>query len=255
VTLPSFSLAGKTAFITGGRRGIGRAFALAFAESGADVAVCDRTVSDGELKATAAEIQKLGRRSLALQADVTAAAEVEKAVRETIDKLGAIDILVNDAAMNIGGGLMAMPEETWDKIIDTDLKGYYLVARAVGNHMMARKKGVIINMASTAAMFAVVDMSAYCIAKAGVVMMTRVLALELARYNIRVNAIAPTMVKTKFSEPLWREPKDLKEWEAGIPLGRIEETGDLVGAALYLASDASAYVTGHTLVVDGGSAA
>ena len=121
--------------------------------------------------------------------------------------------------------------------------------------MAEQKRGNIINMASTAAMWAATDMGAYCIAKAGVVMLTKVLAVELAKYNIRVNAIAPTMVKTKFSEPLWRDPESLKEFEAGIPLGRVAETSDIVGSAIFLASDASSYITGHTIIVDGGSSA
>jgi len=115
-----------------------------------------------------------------------------------------------------------------------------------------QKRGNIINMASTAAMKAAPEMGAYCIAKAGVVMLTRVLALELAKYNIRVNAIAPSMVKTKFSQPLWSDPKTLKQIEAEIPLGRLAETGDIIGSALFLASDASSYITGHTIIVDGG---
>jgi len=255
VGLPSLLLPGKIAIVTGGRRGIGKAIALAMAEAGADIAVCDRVIEDGELKAAAEEIQRLGRRSLAVQADITKKADVDALVQRVMDDFGTIDILVNNAAMNIMAPLLELREEGWDRIIDTDLKGYYLCSQAVAKRMVEQKRGNIINMASTAAMYTATEMGAYCIAKAGVVMLTKVLAVELAKYNIRVNAIAPSMVKTKFSEPLWRDPETLKEIEAGIPLGRVAEPGDIIGAALFLASDASSYITGHTIIVDGGSSA
>jgi NAD(P)-dependent dehydrogenase (short-subunit alcohol dehydrogenase family) len=250
-----FSLAGKAAIVTGGRRGIGRAIALALAEAGADVALGDRVIDDGELEKVAQEIKKLGRRALVLQADITQKGEVDNLVQKTVAEFGAIDILVNNAAMNIRAPLLELNEEGWDRVIDTDLKGYYLCAQAAGKIMAKQKRGNIVNIASTAAMDTAPEMGAYCIAKAGVVMLTRILALELAQYNIRVNAVAPSLVKTKFSQPLWADPKTLKEIEAGIPLGRLAETEDITGAVLFLASEVSAYVTGHTLVVDGGSMA
>jgi NAD(P)-dependent dehydrogenase (short-subunit alcohol dehydrogenase family) len=251
----ALSLGGRVAIVTGGRRGIGRAIALALAEAGADVALGDRVIDDGQLEAVAAEVRKSGRRSLALQADITRKAEVEALVQKTLAEFGAIDILVNNAAMNIMSPLLELKEEGWDRVIDTDLKGYYLCAQAAGKIMMKQKRGNIINIASTAAMYTAPEMGAYCIAKAGVVMLTRILAVELARYNIRVNAVAPSMVKTKFSQPLWADVKTLKEIEAGIPLGRLAEPEDIVGPVLFLASEASAYITGHTIVVDGGSGA
>ncbi len=247
-----FSLEGKVAIVTGGRRGIGRAIALAFAEAGADIVVCDRVVEDGELEAVAEEIRRLGRRSLTIQADITRKGDMDNLVQRVVAEFSAVDILVNNAAMNIMTPLLELREDGWDRIINTDLKGYYLCSQAVARRMVEQKRGNIINMASTAAMKATPEMGAYCIAKAGVVMLTRVLALELAKYNIRVNAIAPSMVKTKFSQPLWSDPKTLKQIEAEIPLGRLAETGDIIGSALFLASDASSYITGHTIIVDGG---
>lgn len=247
-----FSLEGKVAIVTGGRRGIGRAIALAFTEAGADIVVCDRVVEDGELEAVAEEIRRLGRRSLAIQADITRKGDMDNLVQRVVAEFSAVDILVNNAAMNIMTPLLELREDGWDRIINTDLKGYYLCSQAVARRMVEQKRGNIINMASTAAMKAAPEMGAYCIAKAGVVMLTRVLALELAKYNIRVNAIAPSMVKTKFSQPLWSDPKTLKQIEAEIPLGRLAETGDIIGSALFLASDASSYITGHTIIVDGG---
>jgi len=246
-----FSLAGKVAIITGGKRGIGRAITLAFAEAGADIVVCSRVVEDGQLGAVAAEIQQLGRHSLAVQTDITRKTDVDNLVQRVMDEFGGIDILVNNAAMNIMAPLLDLREDGWNRIIDTDLKGYYLCCQAVGKRMVDRKRGNIINMASTAAMKARQKMGAYCIAKAGVVMLTRVLALELASYNIRVNAIAPSMVKTKFSQPLWSAPETLKRIQAEIPLGRLAEPGDIIGTAHFLASDASRSITGQTIIVDG----
>ena len=251
----SFPLQGKVAIVTGGRRGIGEAIALALAEAGADIAICDRVVDDGELEAVAEEVQRLGRRSLAVRADITQKADVDSMVQRVMDEFGVIDILVNSAAMNIRALLLELGEDGWDRVINTDLKGYYLCSQAVGKRMVEQKRGSIINIASTAAIKAAAEMGAYCIAKAGVVMLTRVLALELAQYNIRVNAIAPYMVKTKFSQPLWGDPETLKQLESEIPLGRLAEPGDIVGSALFLASDASSYITGHTIIVDGGLSA
>jgi len=253
--MSSFSLPGKVVIITGGRRGIGKAIALAMAEAGADIAICDRVIEDGELNAVAEEVKRLGRRSLAVQADITHKADVDALVQRVMDEFGAVDILVNNVAMNIRALLLELSEDGWDRVIDTDLKGYYLCSQAVGKRMVDQKQGNIINIASIAAIKAAPEMGAYCIAKAGVVMLTRVLAVELAKYNIRVNAIAPYMVKTKFSQPLWSDPGTLKELESEIPLGRLAETSDIIGAVLFLASDASSYITGHTIIVDGGLSA
>jgi dehydrogenase/reductase SDR family protein 4 len=251
----ALSLAGKVAIVTGGRRGIGRATALALAGEGADVALGDRVIKDGELEKVAEEVRKLGLRALAIQADITQKADVDNLVQKTLAELGAIDILINNAAMNIMSPLLELNEEGWDRIIDTDLKGYYLCSQAVGKIMVEQKRGNIINIASTSAMDTAPGMGAYCIAKAGVVMLTRVLATELAEHNIRVNAVAPSIVKTKFSQPFWADAESRKEIEAWLPLGRLAEPEDIVGSVLFLASDASAYITGHTIVVDGGSIA
>jgi NAD(P)-dependent dehydrogenase (short-subunit alcohol dehydrogenase family) len=255
VGIPPFTLSGKVAIVTGARRGIGKAIALAMAQAGADIAICDRVIEDGELNAVAEEVKRLGRRSLAVQADITQKAEVDGLVKGVVDEFGVIDILVNNAAMNIRAPLLELREDGWDRVINTDLKGYFLCSQAVGKRMVEQKRGNIINIASTAAIKAAPEMGAYCIAKAGVVMLTRVLAVELAQYNIRVNAIAPYMVKTKFSQPLWSDPETLKQLESEIPLGRLAEPGDIIGSVLFLASDASSYITGHTIIVDGGLSA
>jgi NAD(P)-dependent dehydrogenase (short-subunit alcohol dehydrogenase family) len=228
---------------------------LAFAEAGAEVAVCDLVVEDGELQSVAQEIQKMGRRSLALQGDTSQKADVDRMVQKVMDQYGGIDILVNNAGIILRSSILDMPEKDWDRLLNVDLKGYFLCAQAVGRKMVERKKGVIINIASQFAFKVAAGMGAYSVAKAGVVMLTRVFAHELGRFGIRTNTVAPAMVRTEFSRPTWSDPETLKQVEASLPLGRVAETSDLVGAALFLASDASSYITGHTLLVDGGALA
>ena len=252
--IPDFSLKGKVAIVTGGKRGIGKAIALAFAEAGADVAVCGRVVEDGLLGDAAEEIRKLGRRSLAIQADITKKADVDNLVQRVTDEFGGIDILVNNAAIDVRAPILELGEDDWDKVIDTNLKGYYLCSQAVVKRMVERKKGNIISMASQLAFRAWANMGAYCITKAGVVMLTRVLARELGSYGIRANAIAPSTVTTELGRPTWSNPEALKRVKSTIPLGeRLAEPSDIVGAALFLASDASSYITGHTILVDAGT--
>jgi gluconate 5-dehydrogenase len=254
MSIPSFSLEGKAAIITGGKQGIGRAIALAFAEAGADVAVCGRVIEDGKLQAVADEIQSLGRRSLAVQADISRKADVDNLVQRVMDEFGGIDILVNNAGKFILKPLLDTPEDEWDEIIDINLKGYYLCSQAAGRIMVERKSGTIINIGSRIGIRALKNRAAYSIAKAGVLMLTRVLALELGELNIRVNAIAPGVVKTEITRKLWSDPETLKKFESMIPLGgRWAEPDDIVGAALFLASDASSYITGDTVLVDGGA--
>ncbi len=253
--MPTFSLSGEVAVVTGARRGIGKAIALAFAGAGADVAVCDLVADDGQLQAVAGEIEKLGRRSLAVKVDTTKRAEVETMVRNVTDRLGPVGILVNNAGILVRSSLLDLPEEDWDRLMTTDLKSYFLCAQAVGRRMVEQKRGRIINTASQFAFKVVPGMGPYAIAKAGVVMLTRALAQELGSRGVRVNAIAPGMVKTDFSKEAWINPEYVKQYSAQMPLGRMGETMDLVGAALFLASDASAYVTGHTIVIDGGALA
>jgi len=251
MVLPSFSLEGKVAIVTGGSKGIGREIALAFAEVGADVVVCSRAL-DGQLEAVAEEIRGLGRRSLAIPTDITQKASIDNMVQRTADEFGAIDILVNNAGLLVVTPFLEHSEETWDQVIDTNLKGYFLCSQAVAKKMIDRKKGNIINMSSIRGLRAGRDRVAYCVSKSGVIMMTQVMALELAQYNIRVNAIAPGWIKTQLNERLWRAPENRKKIEATVPLGHLAEPDTIAGAALFLASDVSSYITGHTLAVDGG---
>jgi len=209
MVLPSFSLEGKVAIVTGGSKGIGREIALAFAEAGAGVVVCSRAL-DGQLEAVAEKIRGLGRRSLAIPTDITQKSSVDNMVKRALDEFGVIDILVNNAGTLVVATFLEHSEEIWDQVIDTNLKGYFLCSQAVAKKMIDRKKGNIINMSSIRGLRAGRDRVAYCVSKSGVIMMTQVMALELAQYNIRVNAIAPGWIKTQLNERLWRNPKDRK---------------------------------------------
>ena len=251
MSIPNSTMTGKVVLITGGRTGMGRAFALAFAKAGADVAICSRTNEGDGLEAVAEEIRKLGQHALAIKADVSRKNDVENMVKKTITELGDIDVLINNAGILARGPLLETEEDIWDKLIDTNLKGCYLCSQAVGRTMVKRKKGTIINLASIAGLKPIPLRTAYSISKAGVIMLTRVLARELGSYNIRVNAIAPGTIRTRMSEAT-RSGPEAPEILANVPLGRFGETNDVIGAALFLASDAASWITGHTLLIDGG---
>jgi len=261
MTVPSFSFAGKVAMISGARTGVGKATALSFAEAGADVAVCDLNIEDGQLETVAEEIKKLGRRSLAVQADVSQKTQVDNFVKQVIDKLGTIDILVNNVGIagSGGGPILQITEDYWDHMINVNLKSHYLCAQAAGKVMAERKQGSIIGLTSQAAFKSFPGGAAYSIAKAGVVMFTRVLARELAPFNIRVNAIAPSVIKTEFMSSIvsidWNNPEVLQQIAATLPIGRVAEASEIANVILFLASDASSYITGATIPVDGGALA
>ncbi len=255
MNIPTFKMAGKVVLITGGRTGIGKALAIAFAEAGADVAVCSRTVKGGELEAVAGEIRKLGRRALAIRADVSDKADVENMVSKTVAELGDIDILINNAGISqrsLRLSLLETEEEVWDKVIDINLKGAFLCSQVVGRLMVERRKGNIINIASTGGLRPSLNRTAYSVSKAGLIMLTRVLARELGNHNIRVNAIAPWIIETPITADMRSNIGTTDITLAKVPLGRIGETDDIVGAALFLASDAAGWITGHTIVIDGG---
>lgn len=251
MTIPSFSLAGKVALITGGRRGIGKTIALAFTEAGADIALCDIVTETGELKDTAEEISQLGRRSLDIRADVRVRADVENMVKQIMAEFGHIDILVNNAGNLIIKPFLEVTDDEWDSIIDTHLKGNYLCSQTVGKIMVEQKAGNIISMSSAAGLRAVDEQSVYGAAKAGITMLTKVLAREFGPYNIRVNAIAPTMLKTKIIEP-YVSDEEFEERASRIPLGRMPKVEEVASIALFLASDASSWINGHTILADGG---
>jgi len=251
MSLPELSLTGKVALVTGGSRGIGKETALTFAEAGADISVCSRHLE--EVEATAVEIRGLGRRALAIRADVTQKADIDNLVKRTVAELGGIDILVNNAGTVAVKPFTEHSGEDWDRVLDTNLKGCYLCARAVGLKMIERKKGGnIINIASIRGIEGAMGRISYSVSKSAVFMLTRVLALELAEHNIRVNAIAPGWIKTRLTEWLYKDPKASAELIARTPIKRWGTVTDIAHTALFLAADASSYITGQAIVVDGG---
>jgi 3-oxoacyl-[acyl-carrier protein] reductase len=264
MSISFWSLEGKVAIVTGaaGMRGIGRAIALLFAEAGADIAICDVNVEgrDFNLKGIAEEIRELGQRSFAMQVDVTKKVEVDEFVRKAVAELGDIDILVNNAGISThGGSVLVIDESDWHTVIDTDLSSCYICCQAVGKRMVERRTGNIINISSVMGVRQGPSVPGgsgpYGIAKAGMVMLTRGLARELGQYNIRVNAIAPGWIVTDLyprrTGQSWSEERK-KEMGAMCPLGRVGWPSDIANVALFLASKASSYVTGHTIIVDGG---
>ncbi len=249
-----FSLKGKVAIITGGSRGIGRALALAYAEAGAEVVVSSRNKRPPELEKVAEEIQTLGKRALAVPAHVGKKEDVETLVRKTLQAFGRIDILVNNAGANpVLSAMVDLEEDSFDKVLEVNLKGAFLMSRAVAREMIKQGGGRIINMSSISGLRARADgTGAYCISKAAMNMMTQVMARELASHHILVNAIAPGSIKTDFSRVNWTDPERKAQRIREIELKRFGEPEEVVGIALFLASDAGSFVTGEIIRVDGG---
>ncbi|HEY8705308.1 MAG TPA: SDR family NAD(P)-dependent oxidoreductase [Gaiellaceae bacterium] len=247
-----FDLGGRTALVTGAARGLGRAIALALAEAGADVALGLRDISrDGGL---ADEIRALGRRALPLQMDVTNLDQVEAAVTATVEELGSVDLLVNNA----GGGAGLIPAEdvsvaAFEHTVDANLKGTFFTCRAAFAPMRERGFGRIVNLSSQAALVALPGEAVYCMTKAAVSHLTRCLAVEWGEHGIAVNAVAPTFIRTPGTEPALSNPEFRADVEERIAaLHRIGEPGEVAGAVVFLCSPAASLITGQTLVIDGG---
>jgi NAD(P)-dependent dehydrogenase (short-subunit alcohol dehydrogenase family) len=249
--MSEFSLESKVAIITGASRGIGRAIALRLAGAGARVVVSSRKLES--VQAVADEIVASGGRALAVQAHVGHMQEVQALVEQTLATFGRLDIAINNAATNPHfGPLLTADEGQWDKILDTNAKGAFRLCKAVVPHMEAQGGGKIINLTSIAGLRPSPGMGMYGISKAAVIMLTQVLALELGPSNIQVNAIAPGVIRTRFSQLLWQTPQIAEPTLAHMPLGRFGEPEDVAGLALYLASSGADYVTGGVFLVDGG---
>lgn len=244
-----FDLEGKVSVVTGSSRGLGKALAIGLAEAGSDIVLVD--VLDSQ--ETANKIEEAGQKSLQFRTNVRNIGELEKMVSETIEVFGKIDILVNNAGINIIEPSVEVSEENFDKIIDTNLKGTFFCAQAVGKEMIKNKSGKIINISSVNGEFAFPNAAAYNASKAGVIMLTRTLAQEWGKYNINVNAICPGFMETKMLEEIHRDKNEIDEERLEkIPLERFANPEDLIGTVIYLSSEASNYVTGHALFVDGG---
>ncbi|MFC2003182.1 SDR family NAD(P)-dependent oxidoreductase [Chloroflexota bacterium] len=245
-----FSLEGKVALITGGSRGIGRATALGFARAGADVAIVSRKLPD--LEEVAGEIRGLGRKSLAVTAHIGRIEDINNLVSKVREEFGRIDILVNNAATNpTMAPALEVDERAWDTIMNLNLKGLFFLSQAVAELMKEQGGGCIINLASGGAIRPHI-LPVYSISKAAVIMATKVMALEWAKYNIRANVVAPGLVKTGFSRVLWGGGEITEKLLKRIPMGRPAEPEEIVGAMIYLASEAAGFVTGALLSIDGG---
>jgi NAD(P)-dependent dehydrogenase (short-subunit alcohol dehydrogenase family) len=246
-----FNLAGKVALITGGSRGIGREIALCLAEAGADIVLMARKPLD--LEKVAQSIMKIGRRVLTVPANIRNLSEIDSVVKAAVDEFHRIDILVNNAATNpVYGSVFDIDEKAWDVTLGLNLKSCFFMSQAVGKLMRERGGGSIINIASEDGIRPFVGLGVYSISKAGLIMLAKVLAEEWGQYRIRVNTIAPGFVRTRFSQAVWDDPKTVAEVENNIALGRIAEPEEIANTALFLASEASSYLTGQTIVLDGG---
>jgi 2-deoxy-D-gluconate 3-dehydrogenase len=247
-----FDLENKVVLVTGGSRGIGFAAARAFLDQGAKVAICGRK-ADG-LERAAAELNA-GDRLLTVAAHVAKADDVQVLFDRTLAAFGTLDILVNNVGMNLITSVVDSEPSLWNKIIDSNLNATYLVSRTAARIMREKRSGKIVSISSTAARRAAPAMGVYGIAKAGIEMMTRVLAQELAPYGIQVNAVAPGLVKTDFSRPFWSDENIHRKLVETIPLGRLADPIDVVWPVLFLCSEAARYMTGQVLMVDGGASA
>jgi NAD(P)-dependent dehydrogenase (short-subunit alcohol dehydrogenase family) len=246
-----FSLKNKVALITGASRGIGESTAIGLAQAGADLAIASRKLPD--LEKVAEEVKKTGKKCLPVPAHIGKIEEINNLVKRVLQEFGKIDILVNNAATNpTMAQAIDIDDRAWDSIMNLNLKGLFFLSQAVAKVMREKGGGKIVNVASIAGITPDI-LPVYSISKAGVIMATKVMAQQWAPYNIRVNAIAPGLTKTRFSEALWKNDQILQVAMSRTPMARPAEPGEMVGAIIYLASDASSYVTGQVIAIDGGS--
>ena len=242
------TLDGKVAIVTGAARGIGRAIAEELARNGADLGLCDLNAE--WLADTAAAVEALGAKVTCVSVNVSDGEAVNGAVSEIIEKMGAVDILINNAGITKDGLLMRMSEADWDAVLSVNLKGTFLFTKAVARPMMKKRSGAIVNIASIIGLIGNAGQCNYAASKAGVIALTKSTAKELASRNIRVNAVAPGFIESKMTEVL---PDDVKQKMLDqIPMSRLGQPGDIARAVLFLASDASSYITGQTLTISGG---
>lgn len=246
-----FKLTNKVAIVTGGMRGLGYAIAINLAKFGANIVIADIEVKDSEK--IKKEFTNLDKKVFFIKVDVSDSKDVKHMVEDTLNKFGKIDILVNNAGITKRGPALNMNEKDWDRVIAVNLKGVFLCSQAAGKEMIKQKEGKIINIASMLGQIGISNTLSYCASKGGVVQITKALAIEWAKYNINVNAIAPTVFETPLTKPILEQDKEFYNYTIErIPLGRFGKPNDLAGAVVFLASDASDFVTGHILNIDGG---
>lgn len=250
MTSNNFDLTGKAAIVTGASRGLGRDMALALARAGADVAVTSRSLPS--LDAVAAEIRATGRRVLPGELDVRSYENIQEMVENAHEVFGRIDILVNNAGCNVRKAAVDVTPEDWSLVLDTNLRGPFFMAQAVARKMIPRRHGRIINIGSVTSVFGYAGIAPYCASRGGIKQLTMSLADDWGIYGITVNCLAPGWFRTEQTKVLYNDPSWVDYITDRIPLKRVGRTGDLDGAVVFLASDASEYVTGQTLLVDGG---
>jgi NAD(P)-dependent dehydrogenase (short-subunit alcohol dehydrogenase family) len=242
----------KVALVTGGGRGIGRDIALAYAQEGASVVVCD--VDPDTAQRTAGDITKAGGASLAVAADIAKKHDIARLITGAIRELGRIDIVVNNAMKIVPGKLEELSEEAWDTTMNIGLKGAFLVSQAAARHMIAQRSGCFVNVASVAGLFPYNWAGSYSVVKAGLLMLTKLQALEWAPYGIRANAITPGYIRTPGTEAMYADPEIFEGRRKGVPMGRVGSGDDIGGVAIFLASDDAQYTTGSIVGADGGQA-
>lgn len=245
-----FDLTGRVALVTGASKGLGKAIALALAQAGADLALYARNRED--LEAVRDSVVALGRRAEIFCVDVMDTTLIENNVNATLESFGHIDILVNNAGVNIRKTVLELSPEEWDLVLNTNLKGYFLMARAVVPHMLARGSGKVINMASILGTVALPNQLAYASSKGGVMQMTKVMAIEWAKQGVQVNAIGPTYFETPLVAQLRNDPERYRFIVERTPMGRWGQPEELAGVVIFLASRASDFITGQTIFIDGG---
>ncbi len=250
--LPSMRLDGKVALVTGAGSGIGRAIAVAVAEAGADCIATEQQHLLSSLTPVCEEIVRTGRRALPLPLLLPDRRSIDVLVARAVEEFGRIDVLVNNAGVNIPREALEVTEEDWDRVLDVNLKGLFFLSQRVAREMIRTGGGKIVNIASQNGLVGYYKRAAYCASKAGVVNLTRVLALEWARYKILVNAVAPTFILTPLTQSTFDDPALREDLLRRIPIGRVGQPEDVVGAVVFLASPAADMITGHTLLVDGG---
>ncbi len=250
MSLALFDLSGKVAMVTGSTRGLGEVAAKALAKAGADIAICGRNKDD--LKRVSKEIKKLGRNAVSVYLDVTSADSVQLGVDGIFQHFDKIDILVNNAGINHRVPVLEYTEDAWDSVIDTNLKGYFLVAKVVVPQMIERGYGKVINMSSILGTIALPNQLAYASAKGGVDQMTKVMAIEWAKQGVRVNAIGPTYFETELVAQIRNDPERFNFINERTPMGRWGYPEELEGILIFLAAPASDFITGQTIYIDGG---
>ena len=245
-----FDLTGRVAIMTGAGRGLGRTMALALAAAGADIALASRTTP--ELESLVEEVEALGRRAIAVPTDITSPDACEALVAAAVERLGRLDILVNNAGTNVRKSALEITPDEYDFVLQTNLKGYFNGARAAGRLFVEQGSGKVINISSILGSVALPNQAAYASSKGAIDQLTKVLAIEWATANVQVNGLAPTYFETDLTRPLYDDPERKAFIEERTPMGRWGQPHELAGAVIFLASDASDFVTGQTILVDGG---